>query len=174
MQLLLDTQDIQVEFCLIVCSKGLCARKVCSKGLCSKGQCSKTVCSKGQCSLDGFSSSSNRDILTVSLPYEGCFLTSDCNFLKHFLVTFVFITQGDAVQCFICHWERNVHLLLRLIQKQLFSRSAFSSWKLSTGSPNLFVRGPHKLLHNGSRVGHLNVMWLFRDISHSTKSTKFL
>jgi len=33
-----------------------------------------------------------------------------------------------------------------------------------TGSPNFFIRGPHKLLHNSSSARHLYVMELFRDM----------
>ena len=41
---------------------------------------------------------------------------------------------------------------------------------LYQGVSKLFCQKAHKRSHNSSRSAHLNVMWLFRDILHSTNS----
>jgi len=42
---------------------------------------------------------------------------------------------------------------------------------IEQGSPNIFEKGPHKLWqHFEGRVFYDYVMWLFRDMSHSTQS----
>jgi len=56
--------------------------------------------------------------------------------------------------------EVGLDISLLTTKEMLFKKFVYKLYRKtdqlsSPGSPNIFVRRPHKLLHNSSRVGHL-------------------
>jgi len=64
-----------------------------------------------------------------------------------------------------------VHGLSMLRSLLVFDWQRERLYCLEHGSPNFFVRGPHKAITQLFGGGY--VMWMFQDMLHSTKSTNF-